>query len=65
MTFLGKPKVIYIYPRGSLKTPSVFKFLVIIIDSNLKFDEYVSSICIKVNRKLTALTMVMKFLDIN
>ena len=38
------------------------KFLGITLDSNLKPDKHVSSICSKANRKLSALTRVAKFL---
>ena len=38
------------------------KLLRIILDNNLKFDKHVSNICSKVNRKLSALTRVAKFL---
>ena len=38
------------------------KFLGITLDSNLKPDKRVSSICSKANRKLSALTRVAKFL---
>ena len=36
------------------------KLLRITLDSNLKFDKYVSNICSKANRKLSALTRVAK-----
>ena len=37
------------------------EFLGVKIDNNLRFDEHVSSICLKANRKLSALTRETKF----
>ena len=39
------------------------KLLGITIDNNLKFDKHLRNICMKANRKLTALTRVRKYLD--
>ena len=38
------------------------KLLSITLDNNPKFDKHVSYICLKANRKLSALTRVAKFL---
>ena len=38
------------------------KPLGITLDINLKFDKYVSNVCANANRKLSALTRVVKFL---
>ena len=37
------------------------KFLGVTIDNNLRFDKHLSNICLKANRKLSALTRVAKF----
>ena len=39
------------------------KLLGITIDNELKFDEYISNVCKKTQRKLTALTRIKKYLD--
>ena len=39
------------------------KLLGIKIDNELKFDEYLTNICIIENRKLTVLTRMRKYLD--
>ena len=41
------------------------KLLGITIDNELKFDEHLTNICIKANRKLTVLTRMRKYLDFN
>ena len=41
------------------------KLLGIMIDNELKFDEQLSDICIKANRKLIVLTKMRKYLDFN
>ena len=41
------------------------KLLGITIDSELKFDEYISNVCKKAQRKLTVLTRIKKYLDFN
>ena len=33
------------------------------IDNELKFDEHLSNVCLKANRKLSALTRIRKYLD--
>ena len=38
------------------------KLLGITIDNELKFDEHLTNICIKANRKLTVLTRMRKYL---
>ena len=37
------------------------ELLGVTIDNNLRFDKHVSNICLKANRKLSALTRVAKF----
>ena len=37
------------------------EFLGVTIDNNLRFDKHVSNICLKANRKLSAVTRVAKF----
>ena len=39
------------------------KLLGITIDNELKFDEHLSNVCLKANRKLSALTRIKKYLD--
>ena len=39
-------------------------FLRVTIDNNLRIDKYVSNICLKLNRKLHALTNVAKFVPL-
>ena len=41
------------------------KLLGITIDNELKFDEYISKVCKKAQRKLTVLTKITKYLDLN
>ena len=41
------------------------KLLEITIDNELKYDEHLTNICIKANRKLTVLTRMRKYLDFN
>ena len=41
------------------------KLLGITIDNELKFDEYISNVCKKGQRKLTVLTRIKKYLDFN
>ena len=41
------------------------KLLGITIDNELKFDEYISNVCKKAQRKLTVLTRIKKYLDFN
>ena len=41
------------------------KLLEIRIDNELKFDEHVTNICLKANRKLTVFTKMRKYLDFN
>ena len=40
------------------------ELLRVAIDNSLRFDKHVSNICLKVNRKLSALTRVAKFLPL-
>ena len=40
------------------------ELLRVAIDNSLRFDKHVSNICLKVNRKLSALTRVVKFLPL-
>ena len=40
------------------------KFLGVTIDNELKFDEYISNVCKKAQRKLTVLTRIKKYLDV-
>ena len=40
------------------------KLLVVEIDNGLKFDEYVSNICLTANRKLSSLTILSRFLSL-
>ena len=40
------------------------ELLRVTIDNSLRFDKHVSNICLKVNRKLSALTRVAKFLPL-
>ena len=39
------------------------KLLVITIDNELKFDEHISNVCLKANRKFSGLTKIRKYLD--
>ena len=39
------------------------KLLEITIDNELKFDEHLTNICLKANRKLTVFTKIRKYLD--
>ena len=41
------------------------KLLEIRIDNEFKFDEHVTNICLKANRKLTVFTKMRKYLDFN
>ena len=41
------------------------KLLGITIDNDLKFDEHLNNVCLKANRKLSALTTIRKYLDFN
>ena len=41
------------------------KLLGITIDNELKFDEYISNVCKKTQRKLTVLTRTQQYLDFN
>ena len=41
------------------------KLLEITIDNELKFDEHLTNICLKANRKLTVFTKIRKYLDFN
>ena len=41
------------------------KLLEITIDNELKVDEHLTTICLKVNRKLTIFTKIRKYLDFN
>ena len=41
------------------------KLLGITIDNELKFDEYISNVCKKAQKKLTVLTRIKKYLDFN
>ena len=41
------------------------KLLGIAIDSELKFDEYIITVCKKAQKKLTVLTRIKKYLDFN
>ena len=40
------------------------KLLGVTIDNELKFDEYISNVCKKAQRKLTVLTRIKKYLDL-
>ena len=46
------------------KTGTV-KLLGVTIDNELKFDEHLNNVCLKANRKLSALMRMKKFLDFN
>ena len=39
------------------------KLLGIIVDNELKIDEHLSNVCLKVNKKLSSLTRIRKYLD--
>ena len=41
------------------------KLLGITIDNDLKFDEHLNNVCLKANRKLSALIRIRKYLDFN
>ena len=41
------------------------KLLGITLDNELKFDEHLSNVCLKANRKLSALSRIKKYLDFN
>ena len=41
------------------------KLLGVTIDNDLKFDEHLTNVCLKANRKLSALTRIRKYLDFN
>ena len=41
------------------------KLLGITIDNDLKFDEHLNNVCLKANRKLSALMRIRKYLDFN
>ena len=46
-----------------IKTVDKVKILGVIIDSKLKFDEHVKSLCLKANRNISALSRVAKIID--
>ena len=46
-----------------VKTVDKVKLLGVIIDSKLKFDEYVKSLCLKANRNISTLSRVAKIID--
>ena len=47
-----------------ITTVDKVKLLGIIIDSKLKFDGHVKSLCLKANRNITALSRVAKMVDL-
>ena len=46
-----------------VKTVDKVKLLGVIIDSKLKFDEHVKSLCLKANRNISTLSRVAKIID--